>query len=71
MVERHALGGIQGFLRGEKALVVIVARYRLAGQEHDGQVDVLPAQFGHQLYARHPRQVPIEHGKVGIDRGGQ
>ena len=31
----------------------------------------MPAQFSQQLYAGHLWQVPIEHGKVGIDRGGK
>ena len=44
-VERHAFVGIQGFLRGEKALVVMVARYDLVGQEHDGHVDTMLAQL--------------------------
>jgi hypothetical protein len=46
LVERHALAlaGIQGFLRGEKASFLIIARYGLAGQEHDGQVDAMLAQ---------------------------
>src|SRR5882672_5868478 len=29
------------------------------------------AQFSQQLYAGRLWQVPIEHGKVGIDRGGK
>ena len=42
LVERHIFVGIQGFLRGEKASFLIVARYDLAAQEHDGQVDAVP-----------------------------
>jgi hypothetical protein len=45
LVERHALVGIHGFLRGEKALVVMVARYDLVGQEHDGHFDTMLAQL--------------------------
>ena len=38
LVRRHAFVGIEGFLRGEKALVAIVARYDPVGQEHDGHL---------------------------------
>jgi hypothetical protein len=62
---------IQGFPRGENASIVIVACYDLAGQEHDGQVDAMLAQLSQYLYAGRLWQVPIEHGKVGIDRGGE
>jgi hypothetical protein len=45
LVERHGFAGIQSVSRGEKASVVLVTGYELAGQEHDGQVDAMLAQL--------------------------
>ena len=53
IVERHAFIGIQSLARGEKASLVLVAGYDVAGQEHDGQVDPVLAQLSHQLYTGH------------------
>jgi hypothetical protein len=43
VVERHAFVGIQGFPRGEQQSFVLVISNEPAGQEHDGQVDAMPA----------------------------
>jgi hypothetical protein len=45
LVERHAFVDIQGFWRGEIASLVLACD-ELTGQEHDGRVDAVSAQFG-------------------------